>query len=608
MGWGTAALKDIIKNVPLFLGRMIAQTSFGAGVPIMLLRLSDFPDLPLSSAGAEFSTTFFEACGPENTFFADSVAFYEQHRFNIFPGGRRYEHPFVTLLRNERPWFCWELAYFKSLIPIIQERKGPQHCNFPDMFGEFLQFFAEWSTDLDGLLVYGPVPTQSGFSVGVELEDTSSFDNNIQGLNEAWGRYEAKTGKKSPLELSNFLSQDRLRRMYHAGGRIIDSQFRANVLRASSAIQLSCAATFQIDFHSEEFEEIRLDLIEDVATAALLRARPTRKTNLTFCFPRTAARRIELSSDRASILIVAPMQNVAHEVLATASVPNDLAFVTSAEGYDEEISENLRELLVHVEDRNTQSVMQQFMLTRHWLNDRFARLSSMYDDRVDPTSIASKNLKDISKWLLKLFDADFAALYNVTPGGGLAEMVSASRGDELSKRTSDENSLHMARLQGELTGELRQHSMCYRAFWNRQTEHVANWNGKLDGSGMASAKPKGNERPRSSLAAPIMIFGKPWGVIELVGFCPNQFDKIARMWLEEASQLIGNALYQTWLLKQITQANLTVLTETRPDGEDDTASRANTDLIERALQDKERRNGPEPPMSRQCFRPSARRA
>ncbi len=517
-----------------------------------LLRLDAFPDLP--DLPPDQIRNFFSACRPGNGFFNACADAYQKSRFELIPSGRRLEHPFVTLLRNERHWYWWELSFYKSLIPKARRSKAPLPFRFPTIFNRSLQISVQWRDDLDGLLVFGPIPTEDGLYRDAIESDIDSFHEAISGLSGLWGEVDGADVPRGAI--SNFLSRDRLRRMFFAGGSFVDEAFGELVESTVKATDLACKTELPANLSGESFQNLALDIIETVARAAAFRQR-YKHEGISIRYPRLNEARFVIQSDSLTELSLLNGDGQGH-----ANGKASLAVVEIGGHAANEATESYRDFHARAEDQNTKYMMQQFMLTRHWLSDRFARLSSMYDDSLDPLGDASHNLVEICRWLATVFDADFTAIYHVKSSGALHELKYFARDDEWSRLRAEKNSSTMSRLAAAENVGARGTSSCYRAFWSQKAEHIPNWNGKIDSHGMASDGEPDPGRPRSTIAAPIMVFGRPWGVIELVGATPNQFDKIARMWLEEASQLIGNALYQTWLLKQITQANLVVLGET----------------------------------------------
>ena len=332
-----------------------------------------------------------------------------------------------------------------------------------------------------------------------------------------------------------------------------------------------------------ELSEGALPTIDSVASVALTRTLHPNQPNNTFYGPTIASRAVEIQSLRSGELVVRHADARAGPPEPVLSIEEPPGIELSSDAADAAMVDTLQDVIAQAEERTAQGVLQQFMLMRHWLNDRFARLSPMHGRQTGRLDEPQRNLEDIVDWLLRLFDADFAAIYH-SAEGTLTEMVRLHRSGEREQAAADLNSQHMADLAGDLAAR-RSESSAYRAFCNERSEDVRNWDGEEGDAGMSASAGLIADRPRSTLAAPIMVLGKPWGVIELVGFYGNQFDKISSMWLEEASQLVGNALYQTWLLKQITQANVAILSDGDEDRDDRSEPAVGQEEVNRRLID-----------------------
>ena len=71
----------------------------------------------------------------------------------------------------------------------------------------------------------------------------------------------------------------------------------------------------------------------------------------------------------------------------------------------------------------------------------------------------------------------------------------------------------------------------------------------------------GYRRPGSRLVVPIVVFGRPWGAIELVGLRSNQFLPSTEQWLDEFSRLIGQDLYVEGILNDLHEISRLVLND-----------------------------------------------
>lgn len=572
-------MRELLLSNDHYLGRLVAQIAHGVGVPMTLFRIDDTVLLPPSDLVDRGFKTFIDQVGNLND--AEQIASWmntsRNHHHRIFASGRRYEHPFVTLLRDEPWWSVWELAVLREAFSSGEANdEGPQESKLPGMLGDLLQLKTEAVPALGGHMVYGPVPRERGF---VDAEIRGSIRRFVDATLVATKIPGAPKG-------GGYSSYERLRRMYFANGRVVDKLFDRNVERASAAFSLCMNADVNVLRGNSEIEASVLPSLDVVSSVALTRVEHPRNAAIVLRGPAAHARDVEIVSDKAGNLEVSILASQVDN--GTESYGAESAGINISSHVPSALNDTLQHVIAQAEERSAQATLQQFMLMRHWLNDRFARLSPMFNGERVAAGDAARSLEEIVEWLIRMFDADFAAIYHVAPGGFLDEIGCGSRGSSAAAAAA-ENSERMRMLR-EAEPQKRASSSAYRALRQGTSEEVRDWDGLESNTGMSSARPGVEDRPRSTVAAPVVILGKTWGVIELVGFCPNQFVRISSMWLEEASQLVGNALYQTWLLKQITQSNLAVLLD-RQEGEailtdDDERNRR---LIEVSFRDKEER-------------------
>ncbi len=171
----------------------------------------------------------------------------------------------------------------------------------------------------------------------------------------------------------------------------------------------------------------------------------------------------------------------------------------------------------------------------------------------------------ICRWLIRFFGADVVSLYQLVPTangamvGFLTKLGHAVSHEPDGNKLSDEIQLSMRILEREPRD--RWNSISYRALHSLELEVVRDWDGR---SGLAGIWELGPDNPiaargRTGVAAPIKVFGRAWGVIEMAGFTPYQFDHIDPIWLKEVSALVGERFHNVGMLAQISSLNHAIL-------------------------------------------------
>lgn len=220
-------MRDFLLEKPHHLGRLVAQIAHGSGSPMTLLRFPTLLERPAPEVVSQGFESFVDAL---TAYGSDGLAeewasYWIGHRYEIVASGRRFEHPFVTLLRNEPWWFLWEIAHLASLRTEAERSGGLVGRAMPGLFSDTLQMKVEWIPALSGLMVYGPVPTGAGFSNAAITTEIDRFANAVHRM----------SGAVPALRGMGYPSSDRLRRMYYAAGRTVDKLFDTNVARARMA-------------------------------------------------------------------------------------------------------------------------------------------------------------------------------------------------------------------------------------------------------------------------------------------------------------------------------------------------------------------------------------
>lgn len=374
--------------------------------------------------------------------------------------------------------------------------------------------------------------------------------------------------------------KDLMRRMYYSSRRLAGEDFKDLTLEAGEIIKTCFETDLILNFDKLNFNRHILTILEDLVLASTFVIRGQSKQNLHFHFPKLAQQQISI----ASIVGKVQLQNSGKTIMTSGkkiacfidSPDNDQTLVM-----DKALSKFLREIALKIDERQMLFFKRQFMLGKHWLSDRFARMSPNDDisytklvtNQIETTGFQAdemrQNLKSSARWLTQLFDADFSAIYKLEPNGELDCIVDFARSNENAQYFCDRNRRRMEDLK-ILPIKNRQDSMSYRTIRDQRQQDVSYWNGRQSEVGMTSDNdmPERNkmldwfDRPYSAIAAPIFVHGEIWGVIEVVGLVAHQFTRVSQTWLEEACQLIGQTLYQSYLMKHITNASIKILGNT----------------------------------------------
>jgi len=447
-----------------------------------------------------------------------------------------------------------------------------------------------------GRVVFGPLPIQTIRRSPGESHKIISETRDI--LTEIYKKSDDVKGRPSSLDTKD-LYIDRIIRMYQLGGIETKRSFELRANRAYGALQYALAST--ISNKIEGFDDgLPLLKISDAVTKTALfieatgyynrdlsskfgpgkRSFKSRKTEITLCLPELGycglievpTRRAQKVRERKQTHPYANTRDVGVSIKSIAdgvnASENNETVVLRNGSADEDLTNLLQTVLSATEERATKEMLQHFAIARNWLNDRFAQLMPMTNDSRTHHEASARR---ICQWILRLFDADFVALYifghddrlNVSTRV-LMERGTARRPGSDANAWSRSNSEQMKKLAGDIDNEW-EFSVCYRALKHKRTEYVLNWDGKRSKEGMCGFRDGDQNEgmplpaPKSAIATPIMAYGRPWGVIEMVGFTPDQFDRLTSFWFEEACRLIGNPLFHTWLLGRFNSLNSAVL-------------------------------------------------
>lgn len=514
------------------------------------------------------------------------IALFEDHEHDIFPAGRTFDAPFLTLLRDDPTFFWWELITYARLAKDMAAKpEEVEFFEFPGLFYDTTLFGLTYIKEFGCHLVVGPIPMRD--KVIPHSADSCPISLYCRHI-EAIAALPNEGAKRKAALSMHTPSEERLNRMFYFGGTFSRGTFRDCARRAVKAIRHSCRIGLTLPSLDKHQHATEIDVADAASTGALFmeRVRTTARglsksgtveatqafgaltpVTIAFRYSGRVGWKFSWSFDEGAARPVVTLAPLEHD----QTLFERTADLRRAGKPDETLGEMLDDLMERTGDRRTQDMLQQLAIGKNWIHDRFAQFSGM-----TPSALAApKELLDsankICRWLLRLFDADITAIYQLWPSGdgmstaALKQFGRAHRREPAAITWSIANQASMFIL--ENAPEKRCHSICYGALWERKAIQRPNWDGTPGVDGMyIHERPDIEDTMRTAIAVPMKLFGRVWGIIELAGFTPNQFDRVDPIWLEEFGTLIVDQLFHTSMLAEIYQINQEILwDENRPD-------------------------------------------
>jgi signal transduction histidine kinase len=186
-------------------------------------------------------------------------------------------------------------------------------------------------------------------------------------------------------------------------------------------------------------------------------------------------------------------------------------------------------------------------IIREWLSDHFGVLTALsgiaaqWDERVRKVS------QNIAERVARLTNADYCNIYRYDYGNGCLTSLYyvGSEKEVLAKQ--------METVAG--TPDSRERSLSYRAFDKEETQFCRSFDaqtGKAEPDGQTLiAVPEGYKSGCSGISTPIAMFGRPWGVLEIIGFRQYQFRFETQGQIEEYCSVITPFYYHQWFLANL---------------------------------------------------------
>jgi signal transduction histidine kinase len=579
----SANTSEVLVNSRVAKRRMLDNIAHGSGVPLLLVRLSQIPDEYVASMSSDCAQGMRELVGAplEDGVRPWWVRLFEEHEYDIFPAGRTFDAPFMTLLRDDPPFFWWELVTYARLAAEAREKKREFKVDFfelPGVFSDILIFGLTYLKEFDCHLVLGPVPMRD--RIEPQSGEACPVERYCHCLEEVYA-LPGRDSFRHPALVARAPSAERLTRMFYLGGNFSRETFKDSAYHAATAIRHSCnvdmtqvpgslGPTAHVIDAADALSKGTLFMERVRATAHKLSSNGTVEASsafgaltpvtIDFRYPGRTGWKFFWDYDEAAKRLVSALTPLPRD----NAFPERQAMFLRAGKHDPALNEMLDDLIERIGDRMTQDMLQQLTIGKNWIHDRFAQLSGMTESAFANAAELLENSNRICRWLLRLFDADFTAIYQLVPTADgqstavLKQFGRAARHDPNAKRWSEANQASMAGLEVDLVN--RHKSICYRALWCLKARRTPNWDGKQSPQGLWIADaPDTEHHTRAGIAVPIKVFGRTWGVIELVGFTPNQFDRVDPIWLEEFGALIVDQFFHSSMLAEIYAINHEIL-------------------------------------------------
>lgn len=236
----------------------------------------------------------------------------------------------------------------------------------------------------------------------------------------------------------------------------------------------------------------------------------------------------------------------------------------------ESLSTFLRKLFV----RRNARIMESLLLLREWLNDHFGMLKKDADAKSSRQKINAESderqkkiYRRLCAWVLRRLAADVVTLYSYNHGGQCLEVLSSY----VSKRAityEDQWNKVMPEYMRKAGNnqENRKLSICYRAIDERKVQLTRSYeNSETPTSDppnnhlLSPPKNSGLPSKSSAIAAPILIYDRVWGALEVLGQSPYQFRWENRKFVEELASIFGTFFYLQHFLDGLQALNQIVV-------------------------------------------------
>ena len=201
--------------------------------------------------------------------------------------------------------------------------------------------------------------------------------------------------------------------------------------------------------------------------------------------------------------------------------------------------------------------LERLFVLRDWINDWFGIFSSNSNEHL--SNVAGKLAFHITRFM----QADITTLYRYDCSDETLDLLN------LYHHTGNKRELwqelepaHMKKAGKD--PEKREQSICYRAVDQLETQFC----GFFDPTGKRSPlragetlllPPDGLESHCSGIAAPLLVYGRVWGIVEVLGDRFYQFCVSDKRLLNEVTSVLSSFFYYHWFLKKLYDLNKIVI-------------------------------------------------
>lgn len=213
--------------------------------------------------------------------------------------------------------------------------------------------------------------------------------------------------------------------------------------------------------------------------------------------------------------------------------------------------------------------LEHFLIVRTDLNDQFGlftrarqhkreeqELGSIHDPRIDFSAAR------LAQHVASILNADICAMYRYNHSTQVLNVL----GHYHSQNDEEWLSLHQQKMAAVANYAERYESICYRAI-DSDTQRVCYEFDPVtkvaypeneillipgDRNDVLEAMPKSG---RSAIATPLTVFGKPWGILELIGLYPGQFAAFNHAIVAELAGVIAPIFYNQFMIESLRRLN-----------------------------------------------------
>ncbi|OQW88239.1 MAG: hypothetical protein BWK78_08560 [Thiotrichaceae bacterium IS1] len=233
------------------------------------------------------------------------------------------------------------------------------------------------------------------------------------------------------------------------------------------------------------------------------------------------------------------------------SLPDSLG----KEGKDEFKDEFLW-FLNRLSTRRNAKRMELLLVLREWLSDHFGFLTAKLDKA---QSDSDEKYNWLCRWVASRITASRVILYYYNHGTDWVKVMGIyCEENDLTKKTQ---SVFEQVKQISSDADKRKQSICYRCIDELKVKFTRGYDVKTQQSFPNTEPPlwtpSGLRPSESAIAAPILVHGRVWGVLEVNGFYPFQFCWDNKKFVQDVANIFSLFFYLNHLLRGLHKLNLT---------------------------------------------------